>query len=92
MYVTSRVGVRPYNVKSQPVTLFFAVKQTKNLLYDRISLRKVSRGTKFKEKGQSGGSRFQMCDVTRVLQSDWPQDLCARIQNGIGSLPDPPSA
>ena len=23
MYVMSRVGVRPYNVKSQPVTLFF---------------------------------------------------------------------
>ena len=58
--------------------LFFTVKQTKNLLYDRISLRKVSRGTKFKEKDRSGGSRFQTCDVTRVLQSDWPAKICAR--------------
>ena len=78
MYVTSRVGVRPYDVKSQPVTLFFAVKQTKNLLYDRISLRKVSRGTKFREKSRSGGSRFQTCDVTLLMQSDWPAKICAR--------------
>ena len=73
MYVTSRVGVRPYDAKSQPVTLFFAVKLSKNLLYDRISLRKVSRGTKFREKSRSGGSRsvlpdqFSNCSCKEII-------------------------
>ena len=67
-----------------------------DLPYDRISLCKVPRASKFVERSRSGRDRsnVQIRDVIRVLQSDWPlarQDLGARIQNGISSLPDPPS-
>ena len=68
------------------LTHFFVVKQAKNLLYGRISLRKVSRSTKIKEKSRSGCSRCQTCDV---LQSDWPVNICSRGSKTVWAILPP---
>ena len=65
-----------------------------DLLYDWISLCKVPRASKFAEQSWSGCSNIQICDVIRVLQSDWPAKILAhgsKMVYNVGSLPDPPS-
>ena len=48
-----------------------------DLLYDRISLCKVPRASKFVKRCRSGRSNVQIRDITRVLQSDWPAKILA---------------
>jgi hypothetical protein len=77
MYVTSRVGSTHMMSRAGQLMLYLLFEWAKNLLFDRSSLRKVSRATKLKKRSRSGGSRVQTCDDTHILQSNWPAKIWA---------------
>jgi hypothetical protein len=56
--------VRPHDVKSWPVNASFC--NFGELKTDRISLRMVSRATKFKRRNRSVGSIVKTWDITRI--------------------------
>ena len=68
--------LRSHDPKSKPVDIWPFTRAV-DLLYDRISLCKVPRASKFVERSQSGRSNVQIRDVIRVLQSDWPAKILA---------------
>ena len=77
IYVTSRVGSAHMMPRASQLIFIWPFTRVMDILYNRISLCKISRTTKLVKQSRSGRSNVHTRDVTRVLQSDWPAKILA---------------